>query len=114
VVGVSLVAGGVAVSLLALVVRALAAVIASTADIRRACDAVVVCTNSVIRACQEVEPLARDIRLDVEATRESVKTPLTATSDALRKASDDLTSLKTTLLVTLASVIAAASAFLAL
>jgi hypothetical protein len=110
VVGVSLVAGGVAVSLLALVVRALAAVIASTADIRRACDAVVVCTSSVIRACQEVEPLARDIRMDVEATRQTVKTPV----DALRKASDDLTSLKTTLLVTLASVIAAASAFLAL
>ena len=74
----------------------------------------VVCTDAIVRACAEVEPLARDIRLDVEATRESVKQPLAKTTGALKKVSDDMTALKATLAVSAASVIAAAGAFLAL
>ena len=73
-----------------------------------------VCTDAIVRACAEVEPLARDIRLDVEATRESVKQPLAKTTGALKKVSDDMTALKATLAVSAASVIAAAGAFLAL
>ena len=65
---------------LAMLLRTLSAIVASTADIQRATAAVVVCTDAIVRACAEVEPLARDIRLDVEATRESVKQPLAKTT----------------------------------
>lgn len=96
------------------VLRTLAALTASATELRRAAAAVVVCADAVVRACNEVEPLARDIRLDVEATRETVKQPLAKTTGALKKVTDDLDNLKTTLLVSAASAIAAASAFLAL
>ena len=96
------------------VLRTLSALVASAADIRSACAAVVVCTEAIVRACGEVEPLARDIRLDVESTRESVRQPLAKTTGALKKVSDDMSELKATLAVTAASVLAAAGAFLAL
>lgn len=104
----------VVAGVLAMLLRTLSAIVASTADIQRATAAVVVCTDAIVRACAEVEPLARDIRLDVEATRESVKQPLAKTTGALKKVSDDMTALKATLAVSAASVIAAAGAFLAL
>jgi hypothetical protein len=100
--------------LLVQVLRTLSALMTSAADIRSACAAVVACTESIVRACGEVEPLARDIRKDVEATRDSVRQPLAKTTGAIKKVSDDMSAMKATLAVTAASVIAAAGAFLAL
>jgi hypothetical protein len=106
--GALLTSGAVVAAVLVALFRALVAVASSARELQRAAAAVVVATEAVVRACNEVEPLARDIRIDVESARQTVASTV---KQPLARVSDDLASLKTTLAVTAASVLAALSYF---